>query len=145
MERSPDPRPRREKGYALPAVLGVLILVSILGAAAYEASRLEGLSVRGLASSVRAFYGAESGLAALAAGRPAGLDTTLVTGLRVQTRRTVLVRLEDGTRIVRFDSEAAAPGPGGGRGATRHVTRLAVESDAGILPLAGSWRERFRP
>ena len=131
-------------GYALPSVLATLVLLSLLAVASFHSSRLDALAVSSLAASIRAFHAAEAGLALLRAGHASGTDTLSVPGARIVTRRERLLVLEDGTRIVRLSAEAVARD---GRGiGTRRVSVLRLRPDAGPeLPVAGSWRETFRP
>lgn len=151
MSTSPRTPPRvrrsgREGGYALPAVLAVLVALGLLGVAALHSARLDSLAAASLAASVRAFYAAEAGIALLEAGHPAGVDTVAIPGVRIEATRERLLALSDGALLVRLASEATVTGQGGRTEARRRVSRLRFAPPGALeVRVAGSWREAVRP
>jgi len=134
-----------DRGFALPAVLLVLIGLGLLLAAGSHAARLELMSSRSLAGAIRAFQGAEAGLALVDAG--AGPDPELLgdTGIRLVTTLDTLWTASDGTLLVRARITAAAHDPAGRRTAVRALETLYLHpAGAPARRVSGTWREIVR-
>lgn len=134
-----------DRGFALPAVLLVLIGLGLLLAASSHAARLDLMSSRSLAAAIRAFQGAEAGLAILDAGAWPDPDLLMGTGVRLETALDTLWRSTDGTLLVRARVSAAAHDPAGRRTALRALETLYVQpSEAPAHRFSGTWREIVR-
>ena len=134
-----------DQGFALPAVLLVLIGLGLLLAASSHAARLDLISSRSLAGAIRAFQGAEAGLAILDAG--AWPEPEVLDGVRVRLETTLdtLWRSPDGTLLVRARVAAAARDPAGRRTALRSLETLYVHPPgAPVRRFSGTWREIIR-
>lgn len=134
-----------DRGFALPAVLLVLIGLGLLLAASSHAARLDLIAARSLAGAIRAFQGAEAGLAILDAG--AWPEPELLSGVsvRLETVLDTLWRSTDGTLLLRARVTAAAYDPAGRRTALRALETLYLRpSGAPAHRFAGTWREIVR-
>lgn len=140
----PAGRGRREDGYVLPAVLLVLILLTLLAIASFESARLEGLAARSLAGSIRVFYAADGGLEALLAGVSAEIDTGGPNRVTVHARRERLLGLPDGGRLERLVADASGGGTSG-TARTRRVLALLVAVDPDGAIRRRAWTEITRP
>ena len=133
------------RGFALPAVLLVLVGLGLLLAASSHSARLELISSRSLAGSIRAFQGAQAGMAILDAGAWPDPDVLIGGGVRLEARLDTLWRSTDGTVLVRARVTAAAHDPVGRRTGLRTLETLYLfPPDAPACRFPGSWREIIR-
>jgi hypothetical protein len=134
-----------DRGFALPAVLLVLIGLGLLLAASSHAARLDLMSSRSLAGAIRAFQGAEAGLALLDAGEWPDPDLLGDVRVRLETTVDTLWRSADGTLLVRARVTALAHDPAGRRAAVRTLETLYLRpSGAPSRRIPGAWREIVR-
>ena len=134
-----------DPGFALPAVLLVLIGLGLLLAASSSAARLDLASSRSLAGAVRAFQGAEAGLALLDAGAWPDPEVLSEVRVRLETTLDTLWSSADGTLLVRGRVRAAAHDPAGRRTALRVLETLYMStSGAPARRISGTWREIVR-
>jgi len=130
----------------LPAVLAALVVLTLLGLAAFHSARLDSLAARSFVASIRAFYAAEAGLVLLESGHPEGPDSIAIPGARIELVRERILTLPDGAALVRLVSEAWVSGHAGGIEGRRQVSRLELAPPVGAgSRVAGSWRETIRP
>jgi type II secretory pathway component PulJ len=128
-------------GFALPAAVLVLAILSLLAVAAWESVRLEILASRALVASVGAFHAADGALRASLARGATPADTQETVG-STPVRVTVepLLELEAGT-LLRIRADGRKPGR---PASTRRLELLVVRrTDGGVDVRSGSWRERF--
>jgi hypothetical protein len=134
-----------DRGFALPAVLLVLIGLGLLLAASSHAARLDLKSSRSLAGAIRAFQGAEAGLALLDAGAWPDPEVLGDVRVRLETTLDTLWRSSDGTLLVRARVRALAHDPAGRRTAVRTLETLYLHpSGATARRFSGTWREIVR-
>jgi hypothetical protein len=134
-----------DRGFALPAVLLVLIGLGLLLAASSHAARLDLMSSRSLAGAIRAFQGAEAGLALLDAGEWPDPDLLGDVRVRLETTVDTLWRSADGTLLVRARVTALVHDPAGRRTAVRTLETLYLRaSGAPSRRIPGAWREIVR-
>ncbi len=136
---------RERDGFALPASLLVLVGVLLLFTAGLHSARMDGLSTRSLASSIRAFQAAEAGLALLETGSPAGIDSVSLRSAVLYLGTDTLRVVPDGSVLLLFRAEARTVDGAGRRTARRSLSRLwFVRPDGSGGPMAGGWRESIR-
>ena len=134
-----------DPGFALPAVLLVLVGLGLLLAASSNAARLDLSSSRSLAGTVLAFQGPEAGLALLDAGAWPDPEVLSEVRIRLETTLDTLWRSPDGTVLVRGRVRAAAHDPAGRRTALRVLETLYMDpSGAAARRISGTWREIVR-
>ncbi len=134
-----------ERGFAIPAVLLVLLGLMLFLTAGFHASRLDLLAARSLAGSIRAFQAAEAGLALLEAGGPPGIDSTSLSGVSLDLRVDTLRAAGDGQIILRHRACAETIDAGGRITGRREVGRLwRLEPDGSWIRMSGGWRETIR-
>jgi len=136
---------KESDGFALPAALFVLLGILLLFTAGFHSARLDWLSARSLAASIRAFQAAEAGLALLETGASPGIDSaslqTAVLELRIDTLRASV----DGALLLRHRAEARTLDAVGRMTARRSLSRLwFVRPDGSRGAVAGGWRESIR-
>lgn len=136
---------RDRDGFALLASLLVLLGLLLLFTAGFHAARLDLLSARSLASSIRAFQAAEAGLALLETGAAPGIDSTSIRDALLDLRSDTLLGAGDGSLLLRHRAEAVTRDGIGRVTARRSSSRLwFVRPDGTGGPVAGSWRESIR-
>ena len=136
---------RESDGFALPASLLVLLALLLLFTAGFHSARMDLLSTRSLASSIRAFQAAEAGLALLETGAAIGIDSASLRAAVLDLRTDTLRAAGDGSLLLRHRAEAVTRDGAGRITARRSLSRLwFVRPDGTRGPVAGGWRESFR-
>jgi Tfp pilus assembly protein PilX len=131
-----------DRGFALPAILLCLLCLSVLLAAGFSSARLELTAARSLAGSIRAFQGAEAGLALLGNGSWSGGESSLASGLRLSSRIDTLWRTTDSVLLLRARVRAEATDPAGRRIGRRTLEVIWMRTpDEADRPIKGTWRE----
>jgi hypothetical protein len=136
----------RQAGFALPAVLIVLLGLGLLVASGFHSAHLELEASRALAASIRAFQGAEAGMALLESG--SWSDSIGAIGDAVSLVATIdtLWISADGSVLLRRSIRAIVRDPGGRRLARRQLERLWLrQSDGAVKAVAGGWSESIQP
>ena len=132
-------------GFALPASLLVLLALLLLFTAGFHSARMDLLSTRSLASSIRAFQAAEAGLALLETGADTGIDSASLQGTLLDLRIDTLRASGDGSLLLRHRVEAVTRDGIGRMTARRSLSQLwFVRPDGTREPVAGGWRESIR-
>jgi hypothetical protein len=136
----------QEVGFALPAVLVVLLGLGLLAASAFHSANLELKAARSLVASIRAFQGAEAGMALLESGAWSGPTAEIGDAVSLESVSDTLWISAEGPVLVRWRVRAIVADPVGRRLARRQLERLwLLLPDGAAVAVAGSWRETIRP
>ena len=142
---TPESRMKECDGFALPASLLVLLALLLLFTAGFHSARMDLLSTRSLASSIRAFQAAEAGLALLETGAASGIDSASLRATVLDMRIDTLRASGDGSFLLRYRVEAVTRDGVGRTTARRSLSRLwFVRPDGTRGPVAGGWSESLR-
>jgi Tfp pilus assembly protein PilX len=136
----------RQAGFALPAVLIVLLGLGLLVASGFHSANLELEASRSLAASIRAFQGAEAGMALLESGSRS--DSVREIGDAVSLVATIdtLWISAEGPVLLRRRIRAIVSDPGGRTLARRQLERLWLLQPGGTTAsVPGGWSESIRP
>jgi hypothetical protein len=135
-----------QSGFALPAVLVVLLGLGLLVASGFQSSKLELESARSLVASIRAFQGAEAGMALLESGSWSDSTTGIGDGVTLTATIDTLWISGDGPQLERRSVRAVVTDPRGRRLARRQLERLwLIQLDGTASAVAGSWSESIQP
>lgn len=140
-----ETRRRDERGSVLALVVLAMGVLAVLSIAGYESARLGLMAARAQSAATVALFAADEGLESWLAGVGAGTGpmTLDVPPGRASVETSVLVVLDDGTRIVHVLSrgEAVPDAPGAPGRAIALVAR--IDPAGGRRPVPGTWREAF--
>ncbi len=135
----------RCNGFALPASLLVLVGLLLLFTAGFHSARMDWMSARSLAASIRAFQAAEAGLALLETGSSIGIDSTSLGSTVLDLRTDTLRAGADGSLLLLHRAEAEILDRAGTSTGRRSVSRLwFVRPDGSARPVTGGWHESMR-
>ncbi len=135
-----------QAGFVLPAVLLVLAAILILAGGGFEMARQERAAAQAFEGSMRAYWAASAGLAAIVADAPsipAGSRQTYGDGIwQAEAIWTPLARVDDEYVLALVSSTGSWPLPPGR--ARRTLQEVMLRSSAGEhTPRPGSRREVF--
>jgi Tfp pilus assembly protein PilX len=137
---------RRQGGFALPAVLVVLLGLGLFVASGFHAANLELSAARSLVGSIQAFQGAEAGMALLESGSWSSSTTEIGGSVSLEASVDTLWIAFDGAVLIRNRVRATAADPVGRLLARREIDKLRLfMPDGAAVAVAGSWRETIRP
>ena len=135
----------RSRGSVLLIALVVLTVVTILGAAAFEAARFGVAAAQGQLAAAAAFHAADTGLETYVAGTGpfAGSFRLEASWGEAQVTAQPLIHLADSSWIVRVESRGAAPSETSPIG-RRHLEQLVRITVSGSRQrVGGSWIEQM--
>ena len=137
--------PERTRGSVLPVALIVLTVMTMLGAAAFEAARFGAAAANGQMAAAAAFHAADTGLETYVAGTGplAGSFRLKASWGEAQVTARPLIQLSDSSWIVRVESRGAAPSDSMPVG-RRHLEELVrIPLSGPRQRVGGSWTERM--
>lgn len=137
--------PKQTRGSVLPIALITLTVMTILGAAAFEAARFAGAAANAQLAAAAALHVADTGLETYAAGTGPFSGSFRLEASWGETQVTAepLIRLADSSWIVRVASRGAAPSASRPVG-RRHVEQLVITLSSGPRRrVSGSWTEHM--
>jgi hypothetical protein len=136
----------QQSGFAFPAVLVVLLGLGLLVASGFHSANLDLEASRSLAASIRAFQGAEAGMALVESGSRS--DSVMAIGDAVSLSATIdtLWISTEGHVLVRRRIRAIVSDPGARELARRQLERLwLLQPDGAVRAVAGGWSESIQP
>ncbi|MCL7990281.1 MAG: hypothetical protein M8840_04005 [marine benthic group bacterium] len=136
----------RREGFALPAVLVVLLGLGLFVVSGFHAANLDLAAARSLSASIQAFQGAEAGMALLESGSWSSSTAAIGDAVSLEAAIDTLWVESGGPVLMRRRVRATVTDPLGRRLARREIDRLwLLLPDGASVTVAGSWRETIRP
>jgi hypothetical protein len=137
--------PEQTRGSVLPIALIVLTVMTMLGAAAFEAARFGAAAASGQMAAAAAFHAADTGIETYVSGTGPVVGSFRLKAswgeARVTSRRLML--LADSSWIVHVQSEGAAPSDSMPVGRRHLEVLVSIPLSGPRQRVGGSWTERM--